>query len=108
MQRRRIGSFVGAVAVPLALVLLGAGFARMTIPRPLTRLPLMAIFLSTMAKMVVLPVIGVFLVIAMTEGGLVERQQKTLRFVMMFLSGTPTAIPCVRSEGDTYHIVLIE
>ena len=78
--------------MPLALVLLGASFARIQLPRPLTRLPLMAIFLSTMAKMVMLPVIGVFLVIAMTEGGLVDRKEKTLRFVMMFLSGTPTAV----------------
>ena len=73
-------------------MLLGASFARIQLPRPLTRLPLMAIFLSTMAKMVMLPVIGVFLVIAMTEGGLVDRKEKTLRFVMMFLSGTPTAV----------------
>ena len=31
--------------MPLALVLLGASFARIQLPRPLTRLPLMAIFL---------------------------------------------------------------
>ena len=83
---------MGGICVPLSLVLLGASFARIQLPRPLTRLPLMAIFLSTMAKMVMLPVIGVFLVIAMTEGGLVDRKEKTLRFVMMFLSGTPTAV----------------
>ena len=71
----------------------------MKVPRPLTRLPLTAIFLSTMAKMVMLPVIGVFLVMAMTDGGLVDKKQKTLRFVMMFLSGTPTAVKYVLSMG---------
>lgn len=83
---------MGNIAVPLALILLGASFARMKIPRPLSRLPLMAMFLTTMAKMVMLPVIGVFLVQAMTAGGLVAKDAKVLRFVMMFLSGTPTAV----------------
>ena len=87
-----IGEFLGGITVPLALVLLGASFARIQLPRPLTRLPLMAIFLSTMMKMVMLPVIGVFLVTAMTNGGLVNKSEITLRFVMMFLSGTPTAV----------------
>ena len=52
----------------------------------------MAMFLSTMAKMVMLPVIGVFLVQAMTKAGLVHKDEIALRFVMMFLSGTPTAV----------------
>ncbi|KAH9939276.1 auxin efflux carrier [Epithele typhae] len=86
------GSFLGGITVPLALVLLGASFANITIPRPLSRLPLAAMFFSTFAKMVMLPVIGVFLVQAFTNSGLVDRKAIALRFVMMFLSGTPTAV----------------
>ncbi|EJF62213.1 auxin efflux carrier [Dichomitus squalens] len=85
-------NFMGGITVPLALVLLGASFARIKLPRPLSRLPIMAMFLSTFAKMIMLPVIGIFLVQAMTGAGLVQKDEKALRFVMMFLSGTPTAV----------------
>ena len=78
--------------MPLALILLGASFARFQVPRPLSRLPIMAMVLSTLSKMVLLPVIGVFIVQAMTAGGLVDAKAKALRFVMFFLSGTPTAV----------------
>ncbi|PIL31236.1 hypothetical protein GSI_05934 [Ganoderma sinense ZZ0214-1] len=85
-------SFMGGICVPLALVLLGASFARVKVPRPLSRLPVTAMFLTTMAKMVMLPIIGVLLVQAMTKAGFVHKDEKALRFVMMFLSGTPTAV----------------
>ncbi|KAI0787320.1 auxin efflux carrier [Fomes fomentarius] len=85
-------NFIGSITVPLALILLGASFARLRIPRPLSRLPLMAMFLSTLAKMVVLPVIGIVLVQAMTASGFVDRDAKVLRFVMIFLSCTPSAV----------------
>ncbi|KAI0638609.1 auxin efflux carrier [Trametes polyzona] len=84
--------FMGGIAVPLALVLLGASFARLNTPRPLSRLPLMAMFLTTVTKMVILPVVGVFLVQAMTSAGLIDKSAKAERFVAMFLSGTPTAV----------------
>ncbi|KAL7282716.1 hypothetical protein ACG7TL_004190 [Trametes sanguinea] len=84
--------FMGNIAVPLALVLLGASFARLQMPRPLSRLPMMAMFLTTITKMVILPVVGVFLVQAMTNAGLIDRDAKAERFVAMFLSGTPTAV----------------
>ena len=87
---------MGGITVPLALILLGASFARIKLPHPLSRLPIMAMFLSTMAKMAILPVIGIFLVQAMTTAGLVQKDEKALRFVMMFLSGTPSAVKCVR------------
>ena len=45
--------FMGNIAVPLALVLLGASFARLQTPRPLSRLPLMAMFLTTITKMAI-------------------------------------------------------
>ena len=49
-------------------------------------------FMTTMAKMVILPVVGVFFVIALTDTGFLDRKEKTLRFILIFLSGTPTAV----------------
>ncbi|KAI0751199.1 auxin efflux carrier [Daedaleopsis nitida] len=84
--------FMGGITIPLALVLLGASFARVQLPRPLSRLPIAAMVATTLAKMAVLPVVGVFLVQAMTAGGIVDPKAKVLRFVLIFLSGTPTAV----------------
>ncbi|KAI0711029.1 auxin efflux carrier [Cerioporus squamosus] len=85
-------AFMGGITIPLALILLGSNFAQLKMPRPLSRLPIAAMLLTTAAKMVVLPVIGVFIVQAMTSSGFVDRKAIALRFVMMFLSGTPTAV----------------
>ncbi|TBU57227.1 auxin efflux carrier [Dichomitus squalens] len=84
--------FVDTIAVPLALILLGASFARIKVPRPLSRLPIMAMLLVTLAKMVLLPVIGVVVVQAMVRGGFIPADAKAERFVAMLLSGTPSAV----------------
>ena len=78
--------------MPLALVLLGASFARIQLPRPLTRLPLMAMALCALVKMALLPVIGVLLVQAMVRAGMISKDAKAERFVAMLLSGTPGAV----------------
>lgn len=85
-------SFIGALTVPLALMLLGSSFARMRVPRPLSRLPIWAILFVCLAKMVLLPTIGIFLVRAMVNRQLISKESKTELFVAMFLSGTPTAV----------------
>lgn len=64
-------------------------------PRPLSRLPIMAMFAAALAKMALLPVIGVFVVQAMVKGGLIPREALAERFVAMFLSGTPAAVKYV-------------
>ncbi|KAI0920832.1 hypothetical protein AcW2_005986 [Taiwanofungus camphoratus] len=87
--------FLGNIAVPLALILLGASFARLKIPRPISRLPIMAMLAVSFAKMVFLPIIGVFMVQAMVRGGLIDRDALAERFVAMFLSGTPAAVKWV-------------
>lgn len=76
----------------MALILLGASFARMKIPRPLSRLPIPAMIFCSLAKMVLLPVIGVFMVQAMVRGGLIPKSSIVEIFVAMFLSGTPSAV----------------
>ncbi|KAF8513481.1 auxin efflux carrier [Gautieria morchelliformis] len=85
-------TLVGGITVPMALIVLGASFARLTIPRPLSRLPIPAMVLAGLAKMFFLPVIGIFMVQAMVNKGLIPRENKAERFVAMFLSGTPAAV----------------
>jgi predicted permease len=83
---------VGSTAIPLGILLLGAGFARMEIPRPLSRLPWVAMISTALCKMVILPVIGVVMVQGFVQHGFVQSDEKVLRFVLMFLSGTPSAL----------------
>lgn len=87
-----IATFLGAITIPLTLVLLGSSFARMKIPRPISRLPIAAILSVCVAKLVLLPVIGIFIVQAMIRCGLIPRQNRAQIFVAMYLSGTPTSI----------------
>ncbi|KAH8092466.1 auxin efflux carrier [Cristinia sonorae] len=85
-------NFLGNIAVPLALILLGASFARLQIPRPISRLPIMAMLAVSVAKMAIMPVIGVLTVQSMVKGGLIDRDARAEKFVAMFLSGTPAAV----------------
>ncbi|KAI0670252.1 auxin efflux carrier [Trametes maxima] len=87
-----LAQFIDTIAVPLALILLGASFARIRVPRPFARLPIMAMLLVTMAKMVLLPVMGVFIVQAMVRKGFIPASAKAEKFVAMLLSGTPAAV----------------
>ncbi|KAK1221290.1 Protein M3 [Marasmius sp. AFHP31] len=84
--------FVGDITVPMGLILLGASFARMEIPRPLSRLPLPAMLAAAVLKLAILPVIGVFLVQGLVDRGLIPQEAKAEKFVAMFLSGTPAAV----------------
>ncbi|KAI0742846.1 auxin efflux carrier [Daedaleopsis nitida] len=84
--------FIDTIAVPMTLILLGASFARIKLPHPLSRLPIMAMLLVALAKMVVLPVIGVAMVQAMVRGRLIPADAKAEKFVAMLLSGTPAAV----------------
>jgi len=85
-------SSIGGLTVPLGLILLGSSFARFTVPRPLSRLPIFAIVATCLAKMVIIPVIGIFVVQSMTKAGLVDKEDKVERYVAILVSGTPAAV----------------
>ncbi|KAL1746503.1 auxin efflux carrier [Schizophyllum fasciatum] len=85
-------SLLGQLVVPSGLILLGASFARIKFPRPLSRLPLPAMLISTAVKLIVIPVAGVFIVEAMVGGGMIPEDAKAERFVATFLSGTPALV----------------
>lgn len=80
------------MAVPLSLILLGASFARLRVPRPLSRLPILAMLGVALMKMALMPVIGIFMIQGMVKGGLIDKSSKVEKFVAMFLSGTPAAV----------------
>jgi hypothetical protein len=78
--------------VPMGLLLLGASFAQFKIPRPISRLPIAAMAATCVAKMVIIPIIGVFMIQGMTRNGLIDKSSKVERFVAILLSGTPPAV----------------
>ncbi|KAF8899898.1 membrane transport protein-domain-containing protein [Gymnopilus junonius] len=94
-------SFVGAASVPLGLICLGSSLARLSWPRKgeWKKLPLGAISWIAIAKMVVMPVLGVLICEGLTNVGLISKDDKVLRFVCIFLSCLPTA---------TVHVLLTQ
>ena len=68
-----VAAFLGGITVPMALILLGASFARLSVSRPLSRLPIPAMFAVSLAKMFLLPVIGIFWVQAMVKRGIIPK-----------------------------------
>ncbi|KAJ3758355.1 auxin efflux carrier [Lentinula raphanica] len=85
-------TFVGDLCIPLSLIILGASFARMSIPKHLSALPIPAMILVTLSKEVMVPIIGIFLTQAFVGNGFIPKDNLAQRFVAIFLSGTPTAV----------------
>ncbi|KAK0204281.1 auxin efflux carrier [Desarmillaria ectypa] len=84
--------FVGNITVPMALILLGASFARMKVPRPFSKMPLPAMFWVSFCKLALLPVIGILLTQELTHRSVIPKDALVERFVAMLLSGTPSAV----------------
>jgi len=78
--------FIGAASVPLGLISLGAALARLTIQRNQWRsLPLGAISALAIAKMIVMPLLGVGIVKGFVKVGLVSREDRVLQFVCLWV-----------------------
>ncbi|KAF8183930.1 auxin efflux carrier transmembrane protein [Pholiota molesta] len=86
-------NFVGAASVPLGLVCLGSSLARLPFPRKgqWQMLPLGAISCVAVGRMVVMPVLGVVICQGLTKVGFIDKEDKVLQFVCIFLSCLPTA-----------------
>jgi hypothetical protein len=81
-----IATFLGNAAVPLGLLCLGAAIANIQLPRGNFRaLPLGAIFALAILKMLVMPVIGVAITNGLIKGGLIDMDDKVLRFVCVYV-----------------------
>jgi predicted permease len=59
---------------------------------PRSGLPIFALLSICAVKMILLPIVGVFVTRAMITGGLIHPESKVQIFVAIFLSGTPSAI----------------
>ncbi|TFL00167.1 auxin efflux carrier [Pterulicium gracile] len=83
-------TFAGAGAVPLGLICLGSALARLKMPGEWKELPVASIGWLAVVKMVVTPVLGVLIVQGLTGVGVIDREDKVLRFVCIFYSCLPT------------------
>ncbi|CAA7268203.1 unnamed protein product [Cyclocybe aegerita] len=86
-------TFIGAASVPLGLICLGSSLARLPIPKrgEWKMLPLGAISWLAIGKMILMPVLGVLMCEGLTTAGIIDEDDKVLRFVCIFLSCLPTA-----------------
>ena len=55
-----------------------------------------------MLKMVIGPVFGVLIVEGLTHQGVIDRNDKVLRFVCMYFAGTPTATTQVFANSSVF------
>ena len=78
-------TFMGAASVPLGLVCLGSALARLNLPKKgeWLSLPLGAIWSLAIARMLVMPVLGVLICQGLTNVGIISKDDKVLRFVCM-------------------------
>lgn len=85
-------AFLGAANSPIGLIVLGSALARMSVPRGRwTSLPLGAIGALAVSKQFVMPVLGLLICEGFTRVGLIDAEDKVLRFVCIFVSCLPIA-----------------
>ncbi|KAI0685009.1 auxin efflux carrier [Cytidiella melzeri] len=106
-------TFVGAASVPLGLICLGSALARLKVPMTLRgwrAMPIGAISALSVAKIVISPVIGVLICQGLTHAGVIDKNDKVLRFICLFFSCLPTATTQVyitqvySPTGDAEHV----
>ncbi|KAG5646033.1 hypothetical protein DXG03_004635 [Asterophora parasitica] len=77
-------TFIGAAAVPLGLICLGAALARLNVARDQWRtLPTGAIGMLAVGKIIVAPILGVGIVTGLVNSGVISKEDKVLQFVCM-------------------------
>ncbi|KAF7983571.1 hypothetical protein HWV62_21168 [Athelia sp. TMB] len=77
-------TFIGAASVPLGLISLGSALARLKVPSgQWGQLPLGAIGGLAVGKVLITPVLGVLICEGLTNVGVIDRDDKVLRFVCM-------------------------
>ncbi|WVR04802.1 hypothetical protein IAU60_001814 [Kwoniella sp. DSM 27419] len=86
-------TFLGGISIPCGLMLLGASFGRLKVPKKWSDVPFAAIIAMTVGKMIILPIIGTFMVMALRDHtSLFPRDDKMRNFVAILLSGTPSSV----------------
>ncbi|OCF33836.1 membrane protein [Kwoniella heveanensis BCC8398] len=86
-------TFLGGISIPCGLMLLGASFGRLKMPKKWSDIPFGAIIAMTVFKMVILPIFGVFFIQALRDhSNLFPKEDKMRLFVSILLSGTPSSV----------------
>ncbi|PSR83799.1 hypothetical protein PHLCEN_2v5613 [Hermanssonia centrifuga] len=79
-------SFVGAASVPLGLICLGSALARLKVPMNAWKtMPLGSILSLAVGKIVLMPVLGVLICQGLTNVGVIDKDDKVLRFVCIYI-----------------------
>jgi predicted permease len=76
-------AFLGNASVPLSLVCLGAALAGLKIPKRVRDLPWGAISALAFGRLILQPVVAVFMIQGLVRAGVVDAEDKVLRFVAM-------------------------
>ena len=76
-------TFLGNASVPLGLVCTGAALAKLKIPKRVQDLPFGAISALTFGRLILQPVVGVFMIRGLVRVGIIDEEDKVLRFVVM-------------------------
>ncbi|KAJ3109752.1 Protein M3 [Phlyctochytrium bullatum] len=105
-----IFEFLGAAAIPFGLLNLGAALGRLSVR---SLLPVRISLSIAFSRLVVLPVIGFGLVAALTTGGVLDSNDRVLRFILMIQAAVPTASSTVfltqmwHPKGEADHIASV-
>lgn len=79
-----IATFIGAASIPIGLICLGSSLARLNVPLNQWRtLPVGAILSMTIGKLIIIPVIGVFICKGLVQSGVIFQDDKVLVFITM-------------------------
>jgi predicted permease len=82
----KTAQFIGGASVPMGLITLGSALARLSIPRnQWSSLPLGAIGSLAIGRLVVMPVLGIFICQQFTHVGLIDSSNNVLRFVCLYV-----------------------
>lgn len=77
-------TFIGGASIPLGLICLGSALARLKVPRSQwSSLPVGAIAGLAIGKMLIMPVLGVLICDGLVAAGVIDSEDKVLRFVCM-------------------------
>lgn len=76
-------TFLGNASVPLGLVCIGAALAKLKTPKRGKDLPLGAISALAFGRLILQPVIAVFVMQGLVKVGVINKEDKVLRFIVM-------------------------
>jgi predicted permease len=76
-------TFLGNASVPLGLVCIGAALAKLKIPKGVKDLPLGAITALAFGRQILQPVVAVFMIQGLVRVGVINGEDKVLRFIVM-------------------------